>query len=136
MGQRRPNRTLGPGHDQFWQWCGKGELRLQQCERCTALAWPVVEACEHCGGDRLAWAAMSGRGRVVSWCSFERDYYGGVLPLPWDTILVELEEGPLFLSNPEGFSLKELEPGMPVAVDFLDCEDDAGPFRLPVFRRA
>jgi uncharacterized OB-fold protein len=136
MVEKRPNRTLGPGHDQFWEWCGRGELRLQQCERCSTLAWPVTEACADCGGDRFAWVAMSGRGRVVSWCSFERDYYADALPLPWDAILVELAEGPLFLSNPQGFNWTEVEPGMAVEVVFLDCEDDSGPFRLPVFRGA
>jgi uncharacterized OB-fold protein len=136
MSQKRPNRTLGPGHDQFWEWCGRGELRLQRCESCGRIAWPVVEACEHCGGAGFAWAPMSGQGRIVSWCTFERDYYAGLLPLPWNTILVELDEGPLFISNPQDFTWREMEPGMPVRVEFLDCEDEAGPFALPVFRRA
>lgn len=136
MREKRPDRTLGPGHDEFWAYCGKGELRLQRCDTCGHVSWPVVSACEQCGGAGFSWRRMSGRGRVASWCSFERDYYGGVLPLPWDTILVELEEGPLFISNPQGFALDDMAPHMAVVVDFLDCEDTAGPFRLPVFRRA
>ncbi|HEY0958191.1 MAG TPA: OB-fold domain-containing protein [Novosphingobium sp.] len=135
MPEKRPDRTLGPGHDEFWAYCGKGELRLQCCDACGHVSWPVVSACEQCGGAAFSWRRMSGRGRVASWCSFERDYYGGVLPLPWDTILVELEEGPLFISNPQGFAVDDITPQMQVAVDFLDCEDAAGPFRLPVFRR-
>jgi hypothetical protein len=55
---------------------------------------------------------------------------------PLGTILVELEEGPLFVSNPSGFSWKEITPDMPVKVAFLDCEDSAGPFSLPVFAQA
>jgi uncharacterized OB-fold protein len=125
--------VLGPGHDEFWAWCGKGELRLQRCADCGKLSWPIVAACEHCSHANLSWEKMSGRGRVVSWCTFERDYYGGLLPLPWDTILVELEEGPLFMSNPKGFVCADIEPDLPVQLDFADCEDSAGPFRLPVF---
>jgi uncharacterized OB-fold protein len=79
---------------------------------------------------------MSGRGKIVSWCTFERDYYGGIMPIPHDTILVELEEGPLFVSNPKGFSWPETKVGMPVTLSFLDCEDSAGAFRLPVFEKA
>jgi uncharacterized OB-fold protein len=131
--QRRPNRTLGPGHDEFWAWCNKGELRLQHCVACGKFSWPVVEACEYCGGAELDWKPMSGRGKVVSWCTFERDYYNGLLPLPWNTILVELEEGVLFLSNPQNFTWKETKPNMPVKLTFIDCEDTAGPFKLPVF---
>jgi len=133
MVERRPDRTLGGAHDTFWDWCARGELRLQRCTSCAEFSWPPVEACEHCGGAELAWERMSGRGTVMSWCSFERDYYGGILPIPWDTILVELEEGPLFLSNPRGFGCPDIEIGMPVRLEFADCEDGAGRFSLPVF---
>ena len=78
---------------------------------------------------------MSGKGKLASWCTFERDYYGGVLPIPWDTIVVELDEGPFFLSNPKGFRNSEAKQGMEVKVDFIDCEDDKGTFKLPVFGR-
>jgi uncharacterized protein len=137
MTQRRPDRTLGPGHDEFWQWCNQRELRLQRCVRCSHLCWPVVRACDQCGSEAFAWESMSGRGKIVSWCTFERDYYHGALPLPWDNILVELAEGPLFLSNPQGFACRDIDAGMPagmaVRVDFIECEDSAGRFNLPVF---
>ena len=134
--ERRPGRALGPGHDTFWEWCGKGELRLQRCSACGALPWPVVKACEKCGGNAFSWQAMSGRGTLVSWCTFERDYYHGLLPIPWETILVELEEGPLFLSNPQGFTWREARLGLPVRLAFKSCEDKAGRYRLPVFELA
>ncbi len=135
MPERRPDRALGPGHNDFWQWCAASELRLQRCATCGELSWPVVATCEFCGSTDLAWEHMSGRGRVIAWTTFERDYYAGTLPIPWDTILVELAEGPLFLSNPKGFSWPDITIGMPVQVAFVDCEDSAGPFRLPVFER-
>jgi hypothetical protein len=134
--QKRPARTLGPGHDEFWAWCHRGELRLQRCATCGKLSWPAVPACEYCGGVRLAWDRMSGLGKIVSGCTFERDYYQGVLPIPWETILVELHEGPLFLSNPQGFTWRDITLNMAVKLAFLDCEDAAGPFKLPVFEKA
>lgn len=136
MAERRPDRTLGAGHDTFWAWCAKGELRLQRCARCGELCWPAVQACDYCGAAELGWERMSGRGRIASWCTFERDYYQGALPIPWDAILVELEEGPLFISNPSGFTWRDIVPAMPVKLAFLDCEDAAGPFKLPVFEKA
>jgi uncharacterized OB-fold protein len=136
MGERRPDRTLGPAHDEFWAWCAKGELRLQRCAECGKLTWPVMQACEHCSGARLGWERMSGRGTIASWCTFERDYYNGLLPIPHETILVELEEGPLFVSNPQGFTWRDITAGMKVKLAFLDCEDSAGPFKLPVFEKA
>lgn len=136
MAQRRPDRTLGPGHDDFWIGCEQGELRLPRCESCGELAWPIVQSCECCGGEAFAWERLSGRGKIVSWCTFEHDYYNGLLPIPWETILVELDEGPLFISNPEGFGRREMRAGLPVSVSFADCEDSAGAFKLPIFKQA
>jgi uncharacterized OB-fold protein len=136
VAETRPNRTLGGVHDEFWAWCQKGELRLQRCGGCGQLAWPPVKACEHCGAGQLTWERLSGRGKVVSWCSFERDYYKGIMPVPYDDILVELEEGALFVSNPKGFGWRDLTPDMPVKVAFIAAEDEAGAFQLPVFEKA
>lgn len=133
---RRPDRVLGPGHDEFWEWCGKGELRLPRCTRCGHLAWPPVPACEACGGSEFSWERMSGDGTLASWCTFERGYYAKLLPIPWETILVELAEGPLFISNPVGFGWPDCRMGMPLKLQFLDCEDRAGLFSLPVFAAA
>lgn len=132
----RPNRILGANHDTFWSWCRNGELRLQRCVHCNEISWPVVAACEFCGTADLVWDRMSGRGRIVSWCTFERDYYGGTLPIPWETILVELDEGPLFISNPIDYTWQEIEFNMSVKITFIESEDVAGIFWLPVFVRA
>ena len=73
MAETRPNRTLGPGHDDFWAGCAQDQLRIQHCTACDTHIWPVVLACEHCGSDALAWNTVSGKGTVVSWCSFVQD---------------------------------------------------------------
>jgi uncharacterized OB-fold protein len=126
---------MGSNHDEFWEFCNRGELRLQKCLACAEISWPPVRACESCNSSRFAWAVLSGRGRIVSWCRFEQKYYDD-LPVPWDTILVELDEGPLFITNPKGFTNDEVRSGDRVKVAFICCEDDAGEFRLPVFERA
>ncbi len=136
MAERRPNRTLGaPHHVAFWAYCNKGELRLQKCDKCGHVSWPAVTACDNCDAADLSWQAVSGRGRIISWGTFERQYYKE-LPPPWDVILVKLEEGPLFMSNPKGFTYKDIDTGMPVKVAFIDAEDGAGEFKIPVFERA
>src|ERR1700744_1025871 len=116
---KRPDRLLGPGHDTFWAWCAKGELRLQRCSNCRHITWPVAVACERCAHRELVWEKMSGKGTLARWCSFERDYYNGVMAIPYDTILVELEEGPLFISNPSGFGRLQFQKDAPVSVRFL-----------------
>jgi hypothetical protein len=78
---------------------------------------------------------MCGEGTIVSFCSFEKQYYPEYPP-PHDVILVQLDEGPLFLSNPEGFIGREIDENTRVKVAFIDAEDQAGPYKLPVFERA
>jgi uncharacterized protein len=136
MAQPRPNRTLGPGHDDFWTGCAAGELRMQRCASCNQIAWPVVAACDHCGDGDLLWETLSGNGKVISWCSFVQDYYRGMMPVPYDTIMVELVEGPIMMSNPADFAYDDIALDMPVSVTFIDAEDAAGAFKLPVFRKA
>jgi uncharacterized protein len=134
--QRRPDRVHGLCHDEFWTWCDKGELRIQECDVCRKLLWPPNGTCEYCSASELSWLQMSGKARLISWCAFERDYYSGVLPIPWTTILVELEEGPFLISNPQGFNIAECTPGLALSLAFLDCVDNMGPYRLPVFEKA
>jgi uncharacterized OB-fold protein len=128
--------SKGPRHDEFWSFCAHGELRLQRCGHCGHICWPVADACEHCGKQELVWTAMSGRGKIVNWCSFEYDYHGGAIALPYDAILVELEEGPLFTSNPKGFGFDDIGLGTPVKLAFQEGEDATGLFLLPVFEKA
>jgi uncharacterized protein len=135
VGERRPNRAEGAIHDEFWEFCSRRQLRVQRCRECASYAWPPVDRCEYCGGSGFDWHLTAGTGKLQSWATFEQKYYD-VLPIPWDTILVELDEGPLFVSNPVDFSPDEMVLDMPVQVDFLECEDDRGNFLLPVFRRS
>ena len=79
---------------------------------------------------------MSGRGKIVSWCIFEKDYFDRLLPMPWSTILVELDEGPVFVSNPFGFAPNVECIGSPVRVTFVECADANGIFQLPAFELA
>jgi len=136
---KRPPRTLRDAHDRrFWEYCAAGELRMQRCAACAKLAWPPAgqdDHCDACGGNQFSWERLSGRGRLRSFCTFERQYYPECPP-PWTVILVELEEGPLFISDPQGFGPEDAREGMPLALAFLACVDEHGEFRLPVFAPA
>ena len=135
MAEKRPPRVMGAGHDTFWDWCNRGELAIQRCQSCGHRPWPVIETCEECGGQ-LEFEPVSGKGALVSWCSFHQPYYGELMPVPYDTIVVALEEGPYFVANPQGFTISEATDGMAVKVSFLECVDEHGAYRLPVFERA
>ena len=132
----RPDRVTGGPHDEFWNWCACEELRLQRCTSCGGINWPVTALCERCGRGEFDWERMSGAAKLVTWCTFERDYYRGLLPMPWDTILVELAEGPLFVSNPVGIAAESLSMDMSMRLVFIECRDSVGAFKLPAFTPA
>ena len=136
MSEKRSDRVRGPGHDTFWEHCAADELWLQRCAGCGKITWPVEPACEHCGSTALAFERMAGTGTVVSRCQFHQDYYRAAPPVPHDCILVELDEGVLFMSEPKGFGYEQAQQGTRVKLAFIDCEDSAGAFRLPVFELA
>ena len=135
MAEKRPNRHLAPFHTIFWEYCNKGEFRLQKCDECGNIEWPPSPVCSNCLSDKLTWTKLSGKGKIFSHCTFERQYYAECPP-PWPVIFVELEEGPKFISNPKGIPQELIKRGTPVKVSFVDAEDSTGQFKLPVFERA
>jgi hypothetical protein len=48
--------------------------------------------------------------------------------------MVELDEGPLFISTPLGVEDGALSDGMRMQLAWVDAEDRYGEYRLPVFR--
>jgi uncharacterized protein len=133
--EKRPPRTLGGPHTTFWEYCNRSEFRLQRCGDCHGYLWPPSPVCDDCLSDNLSWEPMSGRGKIVSNCTFHRQYYRECEP-PWDVILIELAEGPRFVSNPKDIPREGVHEGAEVRVAFIACEDKHGQFRLPVFEAA
>ena len=50
--------------------------------------------------------------------------------------MVELDEGPLFVTQPHELEADGLRDGLEMEVDWLDGEDGHGEYQLPVFRPA
>jgi len=133
--QPRPARTLRNEADhRFWRSCEERELCLPQCDSCGKFEWPPTPECGACGGGTFSWKRLSGLGCVRSFCTFERAYYREC-PTPWTVLLVELDEGPLFIGNPKGIADEELREGLRVRLAWLRCRDVHGEFNLPVFER-
>ena len=135
MAEKRPIRALGPHHSTFWDYCNKGEFRLQKCNDCSYYEWPPTPLCSNCLSENLTWELLSGQGKIKTYCIYERQYYPECPP-PWYVVLVELDEGPWFISNPKDIPEEKIKLGTPVKVAFIDCEDESGQFKLPVFEEA
>ncbi len=133
MATQKPARPSPyPGlHDKpFWEFTAKHEFRLPRCAQCGKYQWPPAAVCAGCLSDEYTWERVSGVGTVLSWVVFQRQYFPGIPP-PYNCILVQLDEGPLFISNLVGVEDGAIDFDLRVQVDFQDLPEG---YTLPVFR--
>jgi hypothetical protein len=84
--------------------------------------------------DMTSLRQLSGKVAIVG--IGETDYRNDYLDSAVSPPIGQLCRGaPLFLSNPKGFAYGDTTEGMRVRVTFVDREDQAGPYKLPVFER-
>ena len=132
MATPRPIRSMDPYAEQFWIYTQKKEFRLQKCSECGKFRWPPGPTCDRCLSDEFGWTPMAGRGKVLSWTTFHRSYFPEY-PAPHTTIVLELDEGPLFAAYPVEIGPEDLREGMELSLRWTDGQDEFGDYYLPVF---
>lgn len=89
-----PDTTWEPTRP-FWEGAARGELLITRCDGCGRYVWYPEPPCRRCGGARLSWTRVSGRGTLFSWSvvhfAWIPQFRGQV---PFVTALVTLEEDP------------------------------------------
>jgi uncharacterized OB-fold protein len=77
----------------FFSYCGKHELRLQQCTRCSWKRFPPTTACPFCAHPEATWEPVSGRGTIYSYGEVHHAIQPVFRPhTPYLLLLVELDE--------------------------------------------
>jgi uncharacterized OB-fold protein len=103
----------------FWAGGLSGELRLQQCANCGHIRYPISTVCPVCWSADCHWTPLSGRGTVQSHIVFERAYHEAWADqVPYVVALIELDEGPVLVSNVVGVQPSAVRVGQPVTVTF------------------
>lgn len=101
----------------FWAGAARGALVLPRCEGCGRWVWYPDGACRSCGGTTLAWAAVSGRGRLFSWAVVHRAFIPHfAADVPYVTGLVAIDE----------------DPAVRLATRVVDCDPAALRIDLPM----
>lgn len=122
--------------EEYWEHCSEDELYLQKCSDCGHVRMPPAVLCPKCLSEKGEWTRMSGRGKVWSFVVFHHAYYPGYEEdIPYNTAIIELEEGPRMHTNVVGCENEDLYIGMPVEVLFEPMEDDED-IHLPKFKPA
>lgn len=123
-GPAGPRPTITDLNRPFWDGCAAGELRLQACEACGHLRYPISEICPRCLSDRYRWQAVSGDGQILSWVVFRHGYHPEWTPVvPYNVVIVQLAEGPRLFGNVEPLARTDLAVGAPVRVTFASLGD-------------
>ena len=135
MATARPPRRMDPYAARFWDFAGRKEFRLQRCAACAKFRWPPAPVCDRCLSESFAWTSATGRGTLLSWVVFHRQYFAEYPP-PHLVAMVELDEGPLFITVPVEVAGPDLHDGMRMELTWLDAQDPFGEYFLPAFRPA
>ena len=131
---RKPLPTLDHLSRPFWDLARQGKLSVQRCTACGHRQFPPGPVCPACLGDKLEWEVVSGKGTLLSWVTFHRAYWNGfAAELPYDVCLVQLDEGPLLVSNLVGVAAAEIAVGDRLQAVFEPATDE---ITLPKFTPA
>ncbi|UFN48426.1 OB-fold domain-containing protein [Roseomonas sp. OT10] len=125
-----PAPVMGLYDRPMWQSIRERRMQLQRCRHCGTWQYPPGPACSACLSEELEWSAISGKGSILSWVIFHRQYLPAY-PAPYNVIAVQLDEGPVMISNLEGPAPDGSWIGRRVELVFHDMPDGAV---LPRFR--
>ncbi len=121
----KPLPRPAPVEVPFWQATKNHELRLQKCLDCGNVWYPPSESCTNCSSSRYEWSKMSGKGKIWSWGIFHQLYFPSFAQdIPYNVVIVELEEGPWMISNIVGINDRDIKCDMPVEVVFDDVTQE------------
>ncbi|MGE0383182.1 MAG: Zn-ribbon domain-containing OB-fold protein [Gammaproteobacteria bacterium] len=132
MSQQRPLPEITAEDAEFWRAAKEHRLVLPRCRDCGLVWFPPYARCTRCASSGIEWIAASGRGRIWGWIEMHRPYIPWFAPaLPYNVVLVRLDEGAFMYSNVVGARYEDLRADLPVEVVFEDVD---GTVALPKFR--
>ncbi len=117
----RPKPRLGVFDAPYWDYARKNELRLQLCRHCAQFRYPPGPVCPECLCEESDWTPLGGRGRVVTWTIFRRQYFPE-MPVPYTVVSVASQEGPLLIGNFVNGEVGMLRINLPVRAVFENVE--------------
>jgi len=129
---RRPLPDTRNAGAAYWKAAAAGDLALPQCQQCNRAFWYPRPLCPRCGSDRIAWIKARGSGRIHTFTVVRQspDPFFRTR-VPFVVAVVELDEGPLILSNLVGCDIASVAIGMPVAAQFEAAQEGLA---IPLFR--
>lgn len=82
----------------MWESIARRRLELQCCSGCGKFRYPPGPVCPYCLSMQYAWTPVSGRGVILSWVVFHKQYFEDHVP-PYNAVAVQLAEDVIVMSN-------------------------------------
>lgn len=95
--------------NKFYKELGKGKIYGVKCKKCKHFIFPPKAGCEACGAHSMEWKTISGDGTLYFFSSGNLPPMKFVKYHPYAYGVVELKEGPAFLTQIEGVDVKSVE---------------------------
>jgi len=115
----KPLPTITDENRGFWEGCKVGKLRMQKCDDCGHIRYPISNVCPKCLSYNFKWSDLSGRGEVFSYVVFHQLYNKAFeKDIPYNVAMVQLEEGPRMFSNVVGVANDVVKVGDKLEVTF------------------
>jgi uncharacterized OB-fold protein len=131
---KKPLPVINEDTAPYWEYCRKHELRMQKCQQCGYIRFPVSIVCPKCHTLEAEWTRLSGKGRVYSFIIYHQAYHPSYKDdLPYAVAIIQLDEGPRMESNIIDCKMEDIKIDMPVEVTFDDVTDEV---TLPKFKPA
>lgn len=113
----RPTPRKGVYEIPFWDFINHHEFRLQKCSECGTFRFPPGPTCPQCLSMKYEWSSVSGRGKVLSWVVFRKQYFTEITT-PYVVAAVELQEGPIIIADMVNSQAEEMRINLPVEISF------------------
>lgn len=111
----------------FWRAAAEGRFLVPRCMECGRAHWYPRPFCPFCASQSVQWQESTGGGRVYAFSALRRAGEPNIVAY------VQLDEGPIMLTNLVSCRLDEVQIGQAVEVRFRATgEGRSAPVFIPV----
>jgi uncharacterized OB-fold protein len=110
----------------------ENKLKLQKCQMCSEIIYYPRSACPVCLSTEYKWIELSGRGKVYSYSIVWKPGHPAFDSFtPIILAAIELEEGPMMISNVINCAVDAIHINMPVVATYVQINSTIS---LPKFQ--
>jgi len=109
----------------FWEACKQNKLVIHRCNQSGEYFYPCSPISPVTRTHDWSWVEVSGRGKIFSFVVMHQLYFKSFTDdIPYLIAQIQLEEGPMLITNLVGMTREEVKMDMPVQVVFTEATDE------------